>query len=464
MRLAFGLGQFAEGVKSGAFNFFLLFYYNQVLGLSGALAGQALLIALVFDAVSDPVVGSFSDSFRSRLGRRHPFMYAAAVPFGLAFYGLFNPPDGLSQLQTFAWLATFSVLARTAMTFYSVPHMSLGAELTADYAERTALSSVRAVFGLLGSIATVGVGFSVFFHPTADYANGQLDPAAYPPFAAIAGLSMVVTIWLSAAGTHHTIPWLPRAQSGVPAFRFARVLREYADAFRLRAFRFLFGSLVSNYAVQGVLHTLSLYVLTFFWKLSSGDISLLMMAGFGGMVAGAGIAGPFARLVGDKGPSAMLSMAWWAVFTAGMVTLRLLGLAPENGDPLLVWMILVFGFIGGVGNGAMASLGASMIADVTDDYELRYGDRQEGIFYGSISFAAKAASGIGTAVAGIAIDVVGLGANSDPETVPASVVDTLGFVYGPAVVVAMAIPVLLMRSYDIDRDRHRRIRSDLEGE
>ena len=150
IRLAFGVGQLPEGIKSAAFGFFLLFYYNQVLGLSGTLSGIAIFIAMLVDAVSDPMVGALSDSTRSRWGRRHPYMYASAIPFALSFYFLFVPMDGLSEMGLFWWLTIFSILTRTCMTFYSVPHMSLGAELTSDYDERTLLSSLRMVLQLVG--------------------------------------------------------------------------------------------------------------------------------------------------------------------------------------------------------------------------------------------------------------------------------------------------------------------------
>ncbi len=93
IRLAFGIGQQAEGIKNSAFGIFLLFYYVSVVGLSGTMAGLALLIALCFDGLTDPIMGSISDSFKSRWGRRHPFMYGAAVPFAVSFYFLFCPPD-----------------------------------------------------------------------------------------------------------------------------------------------------------------------------------------------------------------------------------------------------------------------------------------------------------------------------------------------------------------------------------
>ena len=82
-KLSFGIGQIAEGVKTCAFGTYLLFYYNQILGLSGDLAGLAIFIALVFDAVTDPIAGSVSDRWRSPMGRRHPFMYASALPLAI---------------------------------------------------------------------------------------------------------------------------------------------------------------------------------------------------------------------------------------------------------------------------------------------------------------------------------------------------------------------------------------------
>ena len=118
MRLIYAFGQLPEGIKSATFGFFLLFYYNQVLGLSGSMAGIAVFIALCLDALSDPVVGSWSDFTRSRWGRRHPFMYWSAIPFAASFYFLFVPPDGLSEFGLFMWLLVFAALTRTAMTFY----------------------------------------------------------------------------------------------------------------------------------------------------------------------------------------------------------------------------------------------------------------------------------------------------------------------------------------------------------
>ena len=155
-KLAFGVGASAEAGIHIAFNAFNFLYYNNVLGLSGTLAGLAVTIALVFDAVSDPVVGSISDRWRSKLGRRHPFMYAAAIPMAALFFCIYAPPESLSGFSLFLWLTCFTILLRTALTLYHVPHLALGAELTTDYRERSVVMSYNSIFGVVG-------GASAFF-------------------------------------------------------------------------------------------------------------------------------------------------------------------------------------------------------------------------------------------------------------------------------------------------------------
>ena len=133
LKLGYGVGQIGTGVKNAAFSIFLFFYYNQVLGVPGSLAGMASLTALLVDAITDPMVGQLSDRFKSRWGRRHPFMLLGALPFGLALYMLFAPPVGLDTDGLFWWFLGFAVLVRTLLTFFYVPHLSLGAEMVRDY-------------------------------------------------------------------------------------------------------------------------------------------------------------------------------------------------------------------------------------------------------------------------------------------------------------------------------------------
>ncbi len=462
VRLAFGVGQLPEGIKSAAFGFFLLFYYNQVLGLSGTLSGLAIFIALIFDAVSDPLVGSLSDATRSRWGRRHPYMYAAAIPFAVSFYLLFAPPEGLSEMGLFAWLMVFSILTRTFMTFYSVPHMSLGAELTNDYDERTLLSSVRMVLQLLGMFAVLIGGPLIFFVATEEYSNGQLNPEAYPPFALAGFFIMVFGVWLSAWGTHSEIPKLPQAG---PDDRFhpLAVVRDIVQAFKIGAFTSIVTASVIAGMSQGMVQALIIYTGTYFFELSPGEMTFLFAGGVVGVVTGSALSRPLSSIIREKKHLYIAGYTWYALFTSYVIILRLLDLLPPNEDPIIAPLYIISGMVSGVGLGAAVPLTASMIADVTDEHERRFGKRQEGIYYAAASFAGKAVGGSGAILAGLIIDFAGIPQGADPSTVAAESVERFGWALGPAVIFMTAIAIFCISFYNISRERHGEILAELRA-
>ena len=123
---------------------FVMLYYNLVLGVPAGLVGTALAIALVFDGISDPLVGFASDKLRSRWGRRHPFMYFAILPVSMLVYLLWNPPhETLDPQGLFVYLLCVVVPLRLLLTFFDVPSTALIPELTSDYDERTRLAAYR---------------------------------------------------------------------------------------------------------------------------------------------------------------------------------------------------------------------------------------------------------------------------------------------------------------------------------
>jgi GPH family glycoside/pentoside/hexuronide:cation symporter len=161
-KFAYGVGNLAERLKNTGVDTFLCFYFTQVMGLSGTLAGVAILIALVFDAITDPLIGSLSDNWKGRGGRRHSFMYAAALPLAIAYFILFNPPASSGQMDLFIWLTVGAIAVRAAMTLYQVPYLALGAELSNDYHERTSIVSWRTVLGFTLSAGCSLLAYLVF--------------------------------------------------------------------------------------------------------------------------------------------------------------------------------------------------------------------------------------------------------------------------------------------------------------
>jgi Na+/melibiose symporter-like transporter len=151
VKLAYGLGQLVEGVSTTVYGTFLFFLYTALLGLPGSLVGAATGIALVVDAVADPMLGSWSDNTRSRWGRRIPFMAIGAPIVALGIGLAFSPPHGLRTMALFAWLLAISLILRFAVSVFNLPFVALGAELSEDYAERSSIVAWRALSWLSSS-------------------------------------------------------------------------------------------------------------------------------------------------------------------------------------------------------------------------------------------------------------------------------------------------------------------------
>ena len=455
-KLAFGVGQFAEGLKNTGFNLFILFYYNQVLELPGVLAGAALFIALLFDAVTDPLAGSLSDKWQSRLGRRHPFMYASAIPLGLAFVGLFSPPEDLSHWGLFGWLTAFAILTRGAMTLYHVPHLALGAELTQNYNERTRVVAYRQFFGTAGGAMAIAVGFGHFF---ADDMGGRLAAGNYTPFAILLAVFMVVTIWYSALGTQKEVPFLSEPPPRPRRNPLTLLALDLASGFSNRSFRWLFCGVLFVFIMAGVNITLDLYMFQYFWELDGRRMMNVNLAFIAGLLVGALLAAPLMRRTG-KLFGVMFGVAAWAACQLIPVVGRLLDAFPANGTAELFYALVALKLTQGlVLQQAFIGFG-SMMADVADEHELESGTRQEGIFFGAIAFSNKATSGFGTFIGGLGLDIIDWPRGADIASaadVPAETLVNLGLLYGPVVAGFAVIALWCYAHYDLDHKRHARI-------
>ena len=458
-KLAFGVGQFAEGLKNTAFSLFVLFYYKQVLELPGTLAGLALMIALIFDAVTDPLAGSLSDNWRSRLGRRHPFMYASAVPLALAFTGLLWPPgdaESLGQWGLFAWLTVFAILTRGAMTLYHVPHLALGAEMTENYNERNRIVAFRQFFSALGVAAVQVIGFGYFFH---EDRGGRTAIENYAPFAITLAVLMVLTIWYSARCTQKEVPHLSTPASKPKQDVFVQLGLDMRAGFSNRSFRWLFAGVLVVFVMAGVNSALDLFMYQYFWELVAFEMMLLGLGSVAGLLLGVFIAVPLLRRV-DKRSAVVLGTAVWAICQVLPVVLRLVDWLPANGAAPLVPTLLLFKVVQGVILQLAFVAFGSMMADVADEHEYESGVRQEGIFFGAVAFSGKATSGFGNFLGGMGLDFIHWPRGAEIQSaadVPAETLVHLGLFYGPVVAGFSIVSLWCYTHYDLNRARHAEI-------
>lgn len=451
-KLAYGFGSVAFGVKDNGFRTFLLLFYNQVVGLPAATVSTAILIAMVFDAFLDPVIGHVSDNLRTRWGRRHPFMYAAALPVALSYLLLWNPPYHWSQAGLVAWLAVVAVLTRTFITLFEIPSSSLAAELTSDYDQRTSILSYRFFFAWWGGLALTVMAYKVWLHPTAGDAYGQLNRHGYSTYGLVAAAVMFIAIIVSALGTHDRIPWLrspppPRKLSPLAA------AREILQTLNNRPFLIMAGAALFAAAAEGAGFTISLYFNTYFWGLTGDQAGTLVAAIFVGAAVAALAAPAISRRQGKKG-AAMSLLVITILMTAAPLVARLAGVFPPNGSKALMMLLFANNIITGSIGITCAILFTAMIADVVEDSQLKTGRRNEGVLFAAMSFVGKAVSGVGVFIVGRILTIVHFPAKADPAHMDPAVLRHLAIGYLIVLFSLYGVTLVLLSFYRITRQSH----------
>jgi Na+/melibiose symporter-like transporter len=401
-KIIYALGEMPGSHMNGAIGGLLALYYNQILGVSASTISIGMGLALIVDAVSDPVVGSYSDNFKSKLGRRHPLMYAAAVPLGIFMALLFAPPSGLSETGLIVWLFTFLISSRLTFTFFSVPWSAMTAELTDSYSERSAIVGWRQIVGyVLGAVYGYLI-FTFMFSESEAFPQGQLNPENYVFFAPLLG--GLITMWCLIT-THFTRDQIQYfyQNTDAQAFSLGYLFRSIRSALANRNFALLLTGSLINFGVLGVLGFFDMYVNTYFWKLTSEDIGVILLFFWVGPAIAVLLVMNFQAHF-EKHHALAFALVGGMIMSMVGVTARLSGFFPEYESPFFlpaITMIAVANTFFGV---LTAIMFLSMIADLVDDQELKTGQRQEGVFAAGVAFSTKAVGSLGVIIGGFLLE------------------------------------------------------------
>lgn len=456
-RVSYGAGAMANGIKGAAFSSYLMLYFNQVMGVPAAIVGTALACTLLVDAVVDPFLGRWADVTRSRWGRRHPFMYAAAIPTTVFFFLTWFPPQGLSHVQLGFWIFAMAAATRAAISAFEINASAMAPELTGDYNQRTRLFSLRYWFGYAGVYGFTAFALAFIFIETPEYPRGQLNPESYVNFAGLGALLIFIAILVCAAGTHNRIPFLRQADpvGNGPALSLRDHLAEMFAAFSNRAFLAIFGFGVFKYTAIGLYSATTLYFSTFLFKLDTLQLALLTLDSFVAATIAAPLAPVFSRWFGKRMSSMVFAILGVSIGLTPLL-LSLFGLFFEPGDPLLVPTLFVIGAV----YGAMVAVSlintSAMIADVVEDSAVETGRHTAGTFFAASSFMQQCSNALGIFVAGQVLALSEFPANADPDTIARPVVDSLLMHYIPASISLWTIGALILVFYPITRERHER--------
>ena len=444
----YGSASIAYGIKNNAFSYLLLIYANQVLGLPGYLASLALALAMIWDAVSDLLLGHWSDKTSSALGRRHPFMYASFFVLPLTFYALFNPVIELNEDNTFFYVLALALLIRTGTTLFEVPSTALLPDLETDYDRRNKWLALRHFFGWTGGNGIHMINFMFWVG-----AYGVASQTGYSIYGIAGALVIAAAILISSLGTQKVAASLPKPSEPFRVLAIKREIKQIFQSIKNKNFAALFFFGLTVGIAGGLGTALYLYNTTYFFGFSGKQISVTAIGVLISPVIAYWAAPYLGRIFGKKRAAIFAILVNVSLYPIPYILL-LTGFWPELGSwtSLYIYsgfivMEVICGIIGGV-------LLDSMMADVVEDSELKTQRRSEGLFYAARGFAAKAVSAGGIIGAGSIVSLVGLDGITSLGDVTDEIRMDLATLFLPTYCGLYLLGLVIVSKYQITRENH----------
>lgn len=410
---------------------------NMILGIPSQWVGIVLAIPLLWDAITDPIMGNFSDNFKSKYGRRRPFIFMGAILMGLTFASIWMIPVGWGDAGKLTWFLVTSLLFYTAYTIFSVPYIALTYEMTPDYDERTSVQGYVTFWNRLGEMTYMGlIPLSAVFIA---WKHGYTDSGNLTVLEKMEGIRISAAVYGGVGMTlfgllpaffarERTYELNVKEQHGRrdPFWQSAKLAlqnKAFAILCTLAVFTIVAGMFASN---------MDWYLLIYY--LSDGNVALgtqwklIVTVGY----ATVGVLGiPLIVWVTWKmtkihgfmfiyGMMVLNAVIRWIVYRPGRFDSALAwGSLSEAGTSMvivaksLIWMDPLTGGLFWIGVGV---LGQSLIADICDDDELRNGHRREGMFGAIYGWSMKASFAVSFVLIGFFLKWIGFDPGLEAQT------------------------------------------------
>ncbi len=460
-KIAYGAGEIANATKVVTFALYGLFFATAVIGLPGIWVGIVALVSTLWDAFLDPCVGYLTDG-RGSFSRRYRFMLAGAGTMGVGLWAFFSPPRNLSMIMLFAWLLTASFILRTAASVFTIPYYAIGLRLTKDYQERTSVTAIRNIGTAAGTLVASSLSAIVFFPDKVRGVDPKLDPRAYSTMGLTFGLLMtaaalvaVLSIRSLRGRLESDLAESSPAPQKSPGEFFASMRASLRNgSFRIVAISFSLAVVGLALNSSMLIHYLKYYV-----EINgSAALGSTQAVYWSTSLLGTLFWMRFSRRF-DK----HLLYVFSATCTAAIMIAGQLLFGKDHlfgtGDvrPLLIGYGLA-GFFGCI----LWFLPPSMMADLADEAELMTRNRQEGAFFGVLSFFKQVATGVAVVLAGVLVQKFVTLAPGQMKQSPVAAY-RLGISYSLIPAAFIVAAALCMLRYKLTRSRLEYIQSELNN-
>jgi GPH family glycoside/pentoside/hexuronide:cation symporter len=395
-KAGYAIGQLSDSIGFNVFYFFFLFFLTDVAGIPAGTAGMISLIAITWDAVTDPIVGHISDNLRSKRGRRRPMMITALIPYTVCTFLIFNNVN-LQGNGKVAYFTVMAILFWTCYKVYVIPYFALGAELTDDFNERTSLRVWASVF-LYGAVMVASAAPPMILDLTAK-AGGD-GTAGWHNVGWIFGALIALTIFLCWRGTKggelvtkevYTVESKQRSGNFIVSF-FGNIASIFGvKPTKLLVLSVLLWSVVSSMTSGGLVYLMT-SVLGYSAGLQSTCFTVLSLAGIAWL--------PLINFGSAKFDKKRVYIATMLISAVLLIAFNF------SGFPTVAFVI-AYVILFQLGNSTFWTLYYSMMYDISELDEFKSGKRREGAIAALMSFAQKLGAAIALWLTGFMLDLGG---------------------------------------------------------
>lgn len=452
-KVGYGVGTLAYGVAATVLSGSVLqLYFNQVIGLPAAWVGAAIMVTIIVDSITDPLIGRFSDTLRTPWGRRHALMYAAALPSGLGVFLMWRAPESWEPVTLLVFMVGMLLFVRIATSFFEVPSRALAPELAPGYHDRTSLIAWRFVFAVGGAAVLNAILYQVYLREDAANPLGVLNRERYAEFGVMMALLIVVVIIVSSLATHGRIRHFHVPPEKSTTLREA--FGELRTAFSNGRFVSLMVATMLNGFGGGLWFGLYAYLALNFWGLSPQEFSFVLLASTASAIVSLFIAPRMSVRMGKRAFMMTCYLGWLVLFLSPFLS-RWAGIMPEGGVPLVATLV-GFTFVELVFAYGVHTVLQSMLTDATDDVAARTGRRSEGVMFAVYGLLDKWGIALGAFAAGLVLAFIAFPIGAMPGTVDPAIVTALVLSAVPAVAACNMLAMVLISQFRIDQAQHER--------
>ncbi|MCF6460573.1 MFS transporter [Clostridium sp. Cult3] len=392
-KIGYSFGGTADAIAYDFVAGFLLFFLTDVAGISPKYAGTVVLLAVLWDAVTDPIIGSWSDNTKCKYGKRRPFILGSAFPLGITMMLLFTVVnfEGVGKNVYYTLLA---MAFWTAYTAYNIPFFSLGGCLTLDNNERTELRGIAQFFNFIGVFCASALPtFLIGKFNAQGLSDAQSWKYAVVIIASIAIVCALIC-WRTTRGKEIIIEEDPKEKD-----KKQSVIQDVKEIMQIKPYLFILLADLVFYMCYTVWTTSTMYYVQYHLGMGETEASLVY--------AGVGISGMIIALalakIAVKFDKRSVFIGCLSIAGVVMIAAKFINITTLRGT-------VIYACLGNIGAAGYWTLIYTLLYDVTDVDEFKYGKRREGMLMAYFSFFGK----LGGALVGQFIGLVLHFANYDP--------------------------------------------------